>query len=66
MEPVGPFISEGNSIYFELLEGLAGCYREPTGAVESSIRKPKSCMENSNTAVAGDPNEGSGLVNRCF
>jgi len=25
---------------------------------------PQSCMENSNAAVAGDPNEGSGLSNR--
>jgi len=26
---------------------------------------PPSCMENSNAAVAGDPNEGSGLSRRC-
>jgi len=38
MEPVGPSIGEGNSTYFELLKGLAGCYREPTGGVESSRR----------------------------
>ena len=46
------------------LEGL-GRYVEPTGAVESSRRNPQRCMENSNTPVAGDPNEGSGLSNRC-
>mgnify|MGYP007080244763 CR=1 FL=1 len=33
MEPVGPSIGEGNSTYFELLKGLAGCYREPTGVL---------------------------------
>jgi len=50
---------------FEFLEGLAGSYMEPAGAVQSSRRNPQSCMENSNTNVAGDPNEGFGLSNQC-
>jgi len=44
---------------------VLGRYIEPTGAVESSRRIPQSCMENSNTTVAGDPN-GCGLLNRRF
>jgi len=62
IELVDASVFEARSTYL----GAVCCYIEPTDAVESSKRNPPSCMENSNTTVAGDPNEGSGLVNWCF
>jgi len=50
----------GNTAYDDAQVNLI-----PSGAVESSRRNPQRCMENSNTPVASDPNDGSGLSNRC-
>jgi len=70
MESVDVSIIEGRSIY---LEGSLG---GPWRALVAIQSRPvlwnlleeihRDVWKYSNTPVAGDPNEGSGLLNRCF
>jgi len=47
------------------LEVLDCSYIEAIGAVESSRKFHRDVWKYSNTPVASNPNEGSGLLNRC-